>query len=230
FSHIDLLPLARRLWRERLPSRTLKYIEEHVLRAPRSSEEVPGYEIPWLYFDYLRTGDAAPLKGVFYHNAMDVVAMAAMLNHMAAMLEDPFSPRVQHGLDVIALAKLYEDLNRTEAAARLYERGLGMDLPEADFWTAVRRLAALQKRRGDLSAAVRWWQQAAAEGHIFAHVELAKHYEHRLKDPQAALAHTRQAMEHVRSADLPPYARKHWLDELEKRLERLEKKQNTGRG
>ncbi len=224
FSHIDLLPLARRLWRDRLPSRTLKYIEENVLRAPRSSEEVPGYEIPWLYFDYLRTGDAAPLKGVFYHNAMDVLAMAAMLNHMAAMLEDPFGGQARHGLDVIALAKLYEDLNRTEAAARLYERGLDMHLPEADFWTAVRRLTSLQKRRGDLDAAVRWWQQAAAEGHIFAHVELAKHFEHRVKDPLAALAHTRQAVQHVQAAEMPPYARKHWLDELEKRLARLKGK------
>ncbi|PIZ25697.1 MAG: hypothetical protein COY47_04525, partial [Chloroflexi bacterium CG_4_10_14_0_8_um_filter_57_5] len=71
YSHIDLLPLARRLWRDRLPSRSLKYIEENVLGAPRTSQEVPGYEIPYLYFDYLRTGDARPLASVFYHNAMD---------------------------------------------------------------------------------------------------------------------------------------------------------------
>ncbi|HNO92949.1 MAG TPA: ribonuclease H-like domain-containing protein, partial [Anaerolineales bacterium] len=31
YAHIDLLPLARRLWRDRLPSRALKYIEEHVM-------------------------------------------------------------------------------------------------------------------------------------------------------------------------------------------------------
>src|SRR4030095_9484775 len=79
YAHLDLLPLARRLWRDRLESRALKYLEEHVLGMKRASEEVPGYEIPWLYFDYLRTGDARPLAGVFYHNAMDVVAMAALL-------------------------------------------------------------------------------------------------------------------------------------------------------
>ena len=81
YSHLDLLPLARRLWRDRLKSRALKYLEQNVLGLTRSSEEVPGYEIPWLYFDYLRTGDARPLAGVFYHNAMDVVAMAALLTH-----------------------------------------------------------------------------------------------------------------------------------------------------
>ncbi|HAX69927.1 MAG TPA: hypothetical protein DCY14_09990, partial [Anaerolineae bacterium] len=102
YSHIDLLPLARRLWRDRLPSRALKYLEEHVLGFTRSSEEVPGYEIPWLYFDYLRTGDARPLGGVFYHNAMDVVAMAALLGHVSELLADPYNGRVEHGLDFIA--------------------------------------------------------------------------------------------------------------------------------
>ena len=82
YAHLDLLPLARRLWRDRLPSRALKYLEENVLSAPRTLEEVPGYEIPYLYFDYLRSRDARPLKGVFYHNAMDVVAMAALLSHV----------------------------------------------------------------------------------------------------------------------------------------------------
>jgi uncharacterized protein YprB with RNaseH-like and TPR domain len=56
YSHLDLLPLARRLWRDRLESRALKYLEQHILGLTRSSEEVPGYEIPWLFFDYLRTG------------------------------------------------------------------------------------------------------------------------------------------------------------------------------
>ncbi len=219
FAHVDLLPLARRLWRDRLPSRTLKYIEENVLGAPRSSEEVPGYEVPWLYFDYLRTGDAAPLKGVFYHNAMDVVALAAMFGLTASMLHDPFDGRIQHGLDVIALAKLHEDLGRWDTAARLYERGLEMTLEEDDFWEAVRRLSALQKRRGDL-------EQAAAQGHIYAHIELAKFHERRRRDIPAALRWAQSALELAASGDLPSYVRAHWQADLEHRRERLEGKAN----
>ena len=52
-----------------------------------------------------------PLEGVFYHNAMDVVAMAALLNHMSEMMANPYEGRVQHGLDFIALGKLFEDLD-----------------------------------------------------------------------------------------------------------------------
>jgi tetratricopeptide (TPR) repeat protein len=186
---------------------------------------VPGYEIPWLYFDYLRTGDAAPLKGVFYHNAMDVVALAALFSHTAAMLHDPFDERIQHGLDIVALAKLHEDLNRWDTAAHLYERGLEMSLEEGDFWKAVHRLSVLQKRRGDLEAALRWWEQAAAQGHIYAYVELAKFYEHRRRDYPEAHKWAQAALEQVNSGDLPPYIREHWQTELEHRLARLQKKQ-----
>jgi uncharacterized protein YprB with RNaseH-like and TPR domain len=224
FSHIDLLPLARRLWRDRLPSRALKYLEEHIMAAPRTSEEVPGYEIPWLYFDFLRTGDPTPLKGVFYHNSMDVVAMAGLLSLTAQMLADPHGMDFEHGLDVIALAKLFEDLNRWDDAALLYERGLKTVLPEADFGKAIQRLSALQRRRGDLVNAVRLWEQAAAEGHIFAHVELAKYYEHTRREPASALQWTLTAIQHVQSADLPPYIRKHWMEELEHRQNRLQTK------
>lgn len=221
FSHLDLLPLARRLWRDRLPSRALKYLEEHVMFAPRSSEEVPGYEIPWLYFDYLRTGDVTPLKGVFYHNSMDVVAMAALLSLTAHMLSDPHGTDLEHGQDIIALAKLFEDLNQWDDAALLYERGLKTNLPEADFWQAVKRLSTLQRRRGDMETALRLWQQAAEEGHIYAHVELAKYYEHFRRDPAAAREWTLMAIKHVEEADLPPYIYKHWMRELEHRLNRL---------
>ena len=224
YSHLDLLPLARRLWRDRLESRALKYLEEHVLGLKRSAEEVPGYEIPWLYFDYLRTGDARPLAGVFYHNAMDVVAMAALLTHMNEMMQNPFDGKVQHGLDFIALGKLFEDLGHWDEAARLFERGLESQLNEADFGIAVRRLAILQKKRGDLREAIRLWESAAGQGHLYAFIELAKHYEHKERDMKSALKWTISALKQAEKIDLPAYARKFWIGEIEHRMERLKRK------
>ena len=224
FSHLDLLPLARRLWRDRLPSRALKYLEENVLAAPRTTDEVPGYEIPQLYFDYLRTGDAAPLKGVFYHNAMDIVALAALMNHMASILHAPFDGQVQHGLDFISLAKLFEDLDRWEEAASLYERGLQAGVSKADFGATVQRLSALQRRRGKLESAVALWLTAAAEGRIYAHIELAKYYEHKQRDTASALLWARRAIELVGELDIPRYEYNHWMGELNLRLSRLNNK------
>jgi len=223
--HLDLLPLARRLWRDRLPSRTLKFIEENVLAAPRSSDEVPGFEIPYLYFDYLRSGDARPLMGVFYHNNMDIVALAAMLNHLNHMLVAPLHESIEHGLDRIALAKLFEDLGKWDQAAQLYERGLQESLPEADFGQAVRRLSTLQRRRGDLDSALELWGEAAAAGHIYAYIELAKHHEHRQRDPRGALQWAQSARQLVQQdLNMPAYMRDHWLEEVDHRIQRLEKK------
>jgi uncharacterized protein len=224
FAHLDLLPLARRLWRDRLESRALKYLEENILIAPRTVEEVPGYEIPYLYFDYLRDGDARPLKGVFYHNAMDVVAMAALLSHTAKMLEDPFHEGIEHGLDVIALAKLYEDLGQWDTAARLFERGLEKGISEENFAETVRRLSVLQKRRGDFSEAIRLWEEAADKGHIYAFVELAKYYEHKMRDVKSALKWTKSAQRQIEKLELPIYIQKHWMEELAHRRQRLESK------
>jgi uncharacterized protein YprB with RNaseH-like and TPR domain len=224
YAHLDLLPLARRLWRDRLESRALKYLEQHILGMTRTSEEVPGYEVPWRYMDYLRTGDARDLAGVFYHNAMDVVAMAALLTHVNEMMQNPYEGCVEHGLDFIALGKLFEDLGHWEEAARLFEHGLELNLTEADFGVAVKRLSILQKKRGDFNEALRLWEAAAANGHIYAHIEMAKYYEHKCRDVKSALKWTRSALEHVQEADLPTYVRKHWLEEIAHRLERLERK------
>lgn len=224
YVHLDLLPLARRLWRDRLPSRALKYLEEHVLGFTRTSEEVPGYEIPWLYFDYLRSGDARPLGGVFYHNAMDVVAMAALLGHVSELLDDPYNGRVEHGLDFIALGKLFEDLGHWDEAARLFERGLELGLEEADFGMAVKRLSILQKKRGDMDQAIRLWEDAAGKGHIYAYIELAKYYEHKVRDTAASIQWAELARSEVEKADLPVYIGKHWLGEIDHRLARLKRK------
>lgn len=122
--HFDLLHLARRLWRDRLPSRTLMNLEVQILGTERTEEDIPGWAIPQMYFDYIRSGDPTPLKNVLYHNAMDVVSLAALFNHMAGLLAHPFEASIEHGVDLIALARLYEDLGETETAIGLYLQGL----------------------------------------------------------------------------------------------------------
>jgi len=85
-SHIDLLHLARKLWRNRLASRRLGDLEQSILQLRRGKEEVPGWLVPEIYKEYLHTGDARPLTGVFYHNAVDVLSLAALFIYIARVL------------------------------------------------------------------------------------------------------------------------------------------------
>ena len=66
--------------------------------------------------------------------------------------------------------------------------------------------------------------ESRRRGHIYAHVELSKHYEHRVKDPKLALRWAKSAHKLAQAPSLPPYERKHWEEDLSKRLERLEGK------
>jgi hypothetical protein len=223
-AHIDLLHLARRLWRDRLPSRTLSSLEVHILGARRSDEEIPGWMIPQMYFDYLRDGDARPMKRVFYHNEMDVVSMAALLNLMSCLLEIPANEEIIPGSDQAAMGRLYEDLGYLDLADRAYESSLSSDLsPELRMKTLL-NLAALRKRRGDDLHALPLWEQAAGEGQIEAFIELAKYYEHRARDLAAANYWAQAALQIVNAPGFPAQQRKYWQEELDHRLERLGKK------
>jgi len=223
-AHLDLLLLARRLWRPRLPSRALGYLEEHILGLARTQEDVAGWVIPSLYFGYLRSGDARAMKGVFYHNAMDVLSLAALLSHVADLLDDPLSGAVVHGLDLVAMGKMFENLGRLEKAAQLYERGLAHDLPDETHWKAVRWLSFVQKRCGNLSAAVALWREAACSGQIYAHVELAKFYEHKRRDYAEAAQWTHAALALVNAPNFSRQVCSRWLADLEYRLARLHRK------
>ena len=75
---LDLLHVARRLWRYQLPRRDLGTLEREILGVERELD-VPSHEIPDIYFRYLRTGDARELVPVVAHNRVDMVSMAALL-------------------------------------------------------------------------------------------------------------------------------------------------------
>ncbi|HMR66213.1 MAG TPA: ribonuclease H-like domain-containing protein [Anaerolineae bacterium] len=223
-AHLDLLPLARRLWRDRLPSRRLIHLELDILGFERTGDDVPGFLIPQMYFNYLRDGDARPLKGIFYHNAMDIVAMAALLNHVSQLLADPMGT-VEHALDLVAIGKLCEELGQTEQAVALYGQGLTRnDLPEAHYWQTQRQLSFLHKRCGNLAAAVEVWELAAEGRQIYAHVELAKFYEHHRRDYQTALHWAKTGLELLDAGHTPRAERLAWLKDLKHRLNRLQKK------
>ena len=220
-AHLDLLHLARRLWRQRLPSRALGYLEEHILEQTRTEEDTPGWMIPQMYFDYLKSGDARPMKGIFYHNAMDILSLAALTNHIAHLLADPLDGRVSHALDLAAIGKLNEDLGYLDKAALILEHSLEEGLPPQAHQEVVRRLSFIHKRRGEMPLALSLWWQAAAERQIYAHEELAKYYEHSEKNYPEALRWTKAALALLNLPGTSFAEKLHWQEPLEHRHHRL---------
>jgi len=92
--HLDLLFPARRLWKDRLESCALSSLEAAILGVEREVD-VPGWAIPGIYFDYLRSGDARPLAPVFEHNRHDLLSLATLATRLARQYVDPFHPDVE---------------------------------------------------------------------------------------------------------------------------------------
>jgi uncharacterized protein YprB with RNaseH-like and TPR domain len=220
---LDLLHLARKLWRFRLPRRSLSDIETQILKTMRTEEEVPGWMIPQMYFDYLRSRDARPMKRVFYHNEIDVLSLAALLNHSSLLIEELHEQYVQP-IDRYSIARLYEDLGHQETAINIYWECIQDDLPEEFHLDAIQHLSFIFKRRQDYLNAVELWEKAAAKEQVYAFIELAKYYEHTSKDYAQALHWTETAINLVKSPDFPVHQRYPWVNDLEHRYQRLNNK------
>jgi uncharacterized protein YprB with RNaseH-like and TPR domain len=219
--HIDLLHLARRLWRHRLPSRALSDLEHQILAVERTEDEVPGWLVPQIYVDYLRSKDARPLQGVFYHNEIDILTMAVLMDHMAEILEiSPDSLEVEVE-DIQVLGKIFEDIGLVERAVEFYEHCLAPTDQPAGAAEARKRLSFMRKRAGEYAAAVQLWQAAAEREEIYAFEELAKYYEHQVFDFSTALSWSERALSVLSSDSFPVYDRLFHQQAFEHRKTRL---------
>lgn len=192
--HIDLLPPARRLWRTRLGSVALNNLEKELLAIRRTEADVPGWLIPAIYNDYLRSQDARELARVFYHNEIDMLSMVTLADYMLRLIANSGSD--VHPIDLYSLGKWQADIGLTYEAEATLKNAVRNDLPLPIYHKALERLALLLKRQQRNDEAVPLWQQWAATsfGEVNAHVELAKYYEWHEKDIKLAEGWTLEAL------------------------------------
>jgi hypothetical protein len=143
---------------------------------------------------------------------------------MAFLLHDPYSEKIEHNEDIVALARFFESMDDISQAQFLYQKALQTDLPEDLYWDTLERYSFLLKREEDWDAAITLWKMAAENNALYAHEELAKYYEHRAKDLNAALMWTSAAKQVLENHHLPAYEYRQWQESLEHRLTRLEQK------
>lgn len=191
--HLDLLYPAQRLYRRRLESCALGALEAGVLGLRREGD-TPGSMAPALYLDYARTGNAAGLRPVFDHNALDVLSLVTLLAHLGKVC----SAGDGEAEDYLALGRWDQQEGRPNEAAVMFQSALRAACASKELSAARLSLARLHKRGDRLDEAIDLWQQEADDGtptgKAEALVELAKVYEHRSRDFAAAEALTRRAL------------------------------------
>ncbi len=86
--HCDLLHLARRLWRDRLPNCRLKTLERHVCRYHRAEDDIPGWAIPEAYRRFVTQGETDDLERIVYHNQMDLLTLVDLCRRVLQLFEE----------------------------------------------------------------------------------------------------------------------------------------------
>ena len=185
--HLDMLHVARRLWRARLRDCSLGNVEREVLELTRHGD-IPSHLIPQIYFNYLRTRDARRLAPVFYHNEQDVLSLAALASRAAQLVTAPPDLVEAHPLDLLSLARLHFRQRRYPRSERhasdAYDSGLEPD----DARHALYVLALSLKRQHQWEQAHSIWCQLAKHypDDVGPRIEMAKHLEHREHDLKEA--------------------------------------------
>jgi uncharacterized protein len=206
--HLDLLHPARHVWKLRLESCQLTNLEKEILGITRKGD-VAGSEIPGIYFDYLRTGNARGLQPVFYHNALDIVTLAALTFEMARTIGDGGAQTLKSSLDLFGLSRLFERFGAVEQSVSACQRALAAGLPQPVESRALWQLASQHKRRRQYEEAVELWMELLRredERHdgdeltIQVLEELAIYHEHHRGDAKAAIQFAQEAFRRLRGS------------------------------
>ena len=202
--HLDLLHGARRLWRLRMESCSLTYLESQILGLTREGD-VPGALIPHIYFDYLRSGSASRLAQVFHHNVLDIVTLAALTALVPAAFREVTQGAVRHPAEMVSLGRWLRSAGQLEQALEMFRRAVAGALPDELLFRTLWDTAAIEKKLGRVDAAVALYAELAGcrNAHrVTALEELAKHYEHRERNWAMALEFTETALEHEKTEGL----------------------------
>jgi uncharacterized protein YprB with RNaseH-like and TPR domain len=184
---LDLLHLSRRFWKRLIGGCSLCDMEEKVLCFQRVND-ISGYEVPDIYFDFLRTGETSGLQRVFSHNMQ-----ALLFNHILT-LSSCRDTIEQGNVDMGALGE-YLLLKHNPHGVSLLERAY----QQGDI-RAGKILSLYYRRQEEWDKAVNIWREMAVKlKSIFATIELAKFYEHRKHEYGEALFW----IEHVFTLNLP---------------------------
>lgn len=197
--HLDLLFPSRRLWRIRMENCRLVTLERKLFEVIRTGD-VPSEDIPQLYFEFLKTGDARLISPVFYHNAQDILSLLALFGRIAVSMEQPFQSGINWGEDFFSLGKVHQNLGDISRAAECYQEALKKQMPAVLNRQVKRELSLVNKKEGIWEQAIEQWQRLIAEAEEFEpfpYEELAKYWEHRCRDYQKAIEIVEQALQEL---------------------------------
>ena len=153
--HVDMLFVARRLWKKRFRDCDLMNLERQVLQFYRI-DDIPGYLIPAAYTDYLRFAKANLIQKVIHHNQWDIVSLAVLTARAATFPQQEELTPEEH----FSLSLLFE---KQKESAKAIQHQLQALMGESDFQRAILLALARNLRRLKDQERIQWIVERARD-------------------------------------------------------------------
>ncbi len=221
-AHIDLLPVVRRFWRKTISDCRLANVETDILKFGRSDDEIPGSMAPDIYRDFLTDGDLSLMRGVSYHNHMDVVSLSAFMLLISEICSCEMADRdleLRYRIDSFAYR------NRL-ALANLADLPLDFILASGRYrGSELSRIARDLNRRGRVDDAIQIYLVQFRGGEPGAGEKAAALRCRGGRDLRGGLALYREVAALIEKDDsIGEWSKAAKLDKIKKKIESIEKK------
>ncbi len=221
--HLDLLHVARRVWKDSQERCDLNSVEALQLGLNRPSD-IPGWQIPQAYLNFLNTGVIHEMIAAIEHNVQDIYSLAKLLRRLAEVERQPQT--LNDSAALLRLAYLAYELDDYDYFRQI-EQALSQTKEQSSGSFKFLKSKFL-KKRNDWPNAVTLWQELAEERayRFFALQELAKYFEHRAKNYRQALHYCQKALAlFAVIEELNPYSPElEMKKDFVKRMDRLRRK------
>lgn len=222
FGHFDLFHAARRLWKKEMDSVKLANVEKVILDIHRK-DDVPGYLAPMIYFQFVKQQQPEIIMGVLKHNEIDVLSLITLyIDVSLKLLNTTVEANEEEHYEI---ARWLDYIGDGQSAMNAYQTL--MEKGTRNEGSAKYQVALHYKKNKNWDMAINTWKEILSLSNeeklkIDSAIELAKYYEHIIKNYDEAIYYTKlanQILEHNRMKDSIELQA-----EIEKRLARIERK------
>ncbi len=235
--HLDFLFSARSLWRHKHENCRLFHLAREVVAADRS-EDIPSAEIPFRYFDYLRSGNFDLIEPILYHNQEDILSLLGLVISGARLFAEEGEKREEaeiDALDLVGVGRVFEMVGEVNRSIEIFERAIQSGLPSGMEVILKEKISTHFKRAKDWDRAVPLWQDISEKewtvlgerevrGILNSLRQLAIHFERHTKNMPEALRVSKEGLALARRIS-------HSMgDDFEHRIERLSAKAEKAPG
>ncbi|MBO8130155.1 MAG: ribonuclease H-like domain-containing protein [Candidatus Marinimicrobia bacterium] len=218
-SHLDLLYPARQLWNLELENCKLSTIEEKILSIKREND-IPGEEVPRYYFRYLHTSDPKEIKPIFDHNRQDILSLVlttiAIWQHFHNIDPHANTPSIKK-----SRAKILTKKGEIDRAIEEYKELISHNIPSFVKKEFLIKLGMLYKKKKifrEMESVFLKSIKIDDPFYLTPYIELAKYYEHKMKNYKEALKYIEMALERISNT------KREDIQQLIKRLNRVKRK------